>query len=211
MAKNKKDISSGRSMIEMLGVLAIVGVLSVGGIAGYSKAMMTQEISELSHNIGQAIAEVHSIYFGRQRYSAEDNRYEDLTPYLTITMDHRLYFAKTTIEVQAQSLDEINDGRAFQVRLNYLPQKACVALATQNWGEGTNSAFIGIEIAGSPVFTEDAQLRVWNRCVTQGETDFNGTTGYHACRMHLPISPAIAAQYCSCGRSYNCYVGLKFQ
>ena len=29
----------GRSMIEMLGVLAIVGVLSVGGIAGYSKAM----------------------------------------------------------------------------------------------------------------------------------------------------------------------------
>ncbi|MBS6473139.1 MAG: hypothetical protein KH347_02690 [Acetobacter sp.] len=30
---------SGRSMIEMLGVLAIIGVLSVGGIAGYSQAM----------------------------------------------------------------------------------------------------------------------------------------------------------------------------
>ena len=30
---------AGRSMIEMLGVLAIVGVLSVGGIAEYSKAM----------------------------------------------------------------------------------------------------------------------------------------------------------------------------
>ena len=29
----------GRSMIEMFGVLAVVGVLSVGGIAGYSKAM----------------------------------------------------------------------------------------------------------------------------------------------------------------------------
>ena len=35
-----KSISQfGRSMIEMLGVLAIVAVLSVGGIAGYSKAM----------------------------------------------------------------------------------------------------------------------------------------------------------------------------
>ena len=32
--------SVGRSMIEMLGVLAIIGVLSVGGIAGYSKAML---------------------------------------------------------------------------------------------------------------------------------------------------------------------------
>lgn len=35
MIKNEK----GRSMVEMLGVLAIIGVLSVGGIAGYSKAM----------------------------------------------------------------------------------------------------------------------------------------------------------------------------
>ena len=29
----------GRSMVEMLGVLAIIGVLSIGGIAGYSLAM----------------------------------------------------------------------------------------------------------------------------------------------------------------------------
>ena len=34
------DASAGRSMVEMLGVLAIIGVLSVGAIAGYSKAMM---------------------------------------------------------------------------------------------------------------------------------------------------------------------------
>ena len=34
-----KNNQFGRSMIEMLGVLAIIGVLSVGGIAGYGKAM----------------------------------------------------------------------------------------------------------------------------------------------------------------------------
>ncbi len=33
------DVQGGKSMIEMLGVLAIVGILSVSGIAGYSKAM----------------------------------------------------------------------------------------------------------------------------------------------------------------------------
>ena len=42
---------SGRSMIEMLGVLAIIGVLSVGGIAGYSKAMMKYRINK---KIGRA-------------------------------------------------------------------------------------------------------------------------------------------------------------
>ena len=34
-----KKSQSGRSMVEMLGVLAIIGVLSVGGIAGYSLGM----------------------------------------------------------------------------------------------------------------------------------------------------------------------------
>lgn len=36
----------GRSMIEMLGVLAIVGVLSVGGIAGFNKAMKTYRLNK---------------------------------------------------------------------------------------------------------------------------------------------------------------------
>ena len=35
----KLKSQSGRSMVEMLGVLAIIGVLSVGGIAGYSLSM----------------------------------------------------------------------------------------------------------------------------------------------------------------------------
>ena len=41
-----KQNQFGRSMIEMLGVLAIIGVLSVGGIAGYSKAMEQYKINK---------------------------------------------------------------------------------------------------------------------------------------------------------------------
>lgn len=52
------DVQGGKSMIEMLGVLAVIGVLSVGGIAGYSKAMLMwhsnmqrNSLSELLHNM----------------------------------------------------------------------------------------------------------------------------------------------------------------
>jgi len=38
---------SGRSMVEMLGVLAIIGVLSVGGIAGYTRAMRNWRANEI--------------------------------------------------------------------------------------------------------------------------------------------------------------------
>ena len=41
-----KQNQFGRSMIEMLGVLAIIGVLSVGGIAGYSKAMTKYKVNK---------------------------------------------------------------------------------------------------------------------------------------------------------------------
>lgn len=36
----------GRSMVEMLGVLAVIGVLSVGGIAGYSQAMKKHNLNK---------------------------------------------------------------------------------------------------------------------------------------------------------------------
>ena len=40
---------TGRSMVEMLGVLAIVGVLSVGGVYGYGVAMKKHKANELLH------------------------------------------------------------------------------------------------------------------------------------------------------------------
>ena len=45
---------SGRSMVEMLGVLAIIGVLSVGGIAGYTQAMKKYRANEITAAISMA-------------------------------------------------------------------------------------------------------------------------------------------------------------
>ena len=46
--KKMKNVNeSGRSMVEMLGVLAIIGVLSIGGIAGYTLAMNRYRANEI--------------------------------------------------------------------------------------------------------------------------------------------------------------------
>ncbi len=42
----KRTNETGRSMVEMLGVLAIIGVLSIGGIAGYTTAMNRYRANE---------------------------------------------------------------------------------------------------------------------------------------------------------------------
>ncbi len=52
---------NGRSMVEMLGVLAIIGVLSVGAIAGYSKAMMKYKLNQHAQAVNMLINNVLSI------------------------------------------------------------------------------------------------------------------------------------------------------
>ena len=51
----KKQIENqaqqGRSMVEMLGVLAIIGVLSIGGIAGYRMAMNRHQANQIANEI----------------------------------------------------------------------------------------------------------------------------------------------------------------
>ena len=68
---NYKKLEAGRSMIEMLGVLAIIGVLSVGGIAGYSKAMNKFKTNKIADNVSMLVANIKTLY-------AQQNTYDGL-------------------------------------------------------------------------------------------------------------------------------------
>ena len=49
------SLCAGRSMVEMLGVLAIVGVLSVGAISGYSKAMFKYKLNKQAESFNMLL------------------------------------------------------------------------------------------------------------------------------------------------------------
>ena len=49
MKVNKLNTESGRTMVEMLGVLAIIGVLSVISIYGYNQAMTKMKANEIAN------------------------------------------------------------------------------------------------------------------------------------------------------------------
>ncbi len=67
-----KNAQSGRSMIEMLGVLAIIGVLSVGGIAGYSKAMQKYRINKTIEQITLIAGNVRTFFAPQKNYEGLD-------------------------------------------------------------------------------------------------------------------------------------------
>ncbi|HCU58835.1 MAG TPA: hypothetical protein DIC64_02515 [Alphaproteobacteria bacterium] len=52
---------NGRSMVEMLGVLAIVGVLSAGALAGYSKAMEKSRLNQWKDDVTLMIWKLYEL------------------------------------------------------------------------------------------------------------------------------------------------------
>ena len=66
-------------MIEMLGVLAIVGILSVGGIAGYSKVMEKWKQDKWIQQVEELIFNIKDTYKLEKQYG---KRSEDILPTL---------------------------------------------------------------------------------------------------------------------------------
>lgn len=76
---SEKLSQTGRSMLEMLGVLAIVGILSVGGIAGYGRAMMKYKLNK---QLTQYTAIITGSYQLAQLRDATGNKNINLTRFM---------------------------------------------------------------------------------------------------------------------------------
>ena len=76
------SVCTGRSMVEMLGVLAIIGVLSVGAIAGYSKAMMKYKLNKYSEQMNTVINAVARNVHSFDNIYSQNNVATSLASYL---------------------------------------------------------------------------------------------------------------------------------
>ena len=68
-----KNDQRGRSMVEMLGVLAIIGVLSVGGISGYSKAMAKFKLTKAQDQISMLLMNIRTAFATSPSYDGLSN------------------------------------------------------------------------------------------------------------------------------------------
>ena len=129
----------GRSMIEMLGVLAIIGVLSVGGIAGYSKAMQ-------KYRINKTIEQITLIAGNIRAFFAPQMSYTGLTK--AVIKKAKLVPDEMLELNENGSIKQINNAfggevglennywlghNGFYIAIGSLPQQACIEIVTQDW------------------------------------------------------------------------------
>jgi len=225
---------SGRSMIEMLGVLAIIGVLSVGGIAGYSKAMTKYKTNKIKDQVSTIVANLRTLYTQQVSYAGLNNKTAiqmDIIPedMIVTNGDGRLvnpfngsvFIGSGRLGTSVTGTD--NDNKAFVIEYNGLPRAACVDLATGDWGSGSSSGVMGIKAVGT--FAPEASASTPEAIVDVSEIQFKsggaiceGTAATQgsivACaggaQTTIPIQVAQAAIACNCGSVNGCSLYWKY-
>lgn len=191
----EKNEQTGRSMVEMLGVLAIIGVLSVGGIAGYSKAMTKFKITKTFDQVSMTVANIRTLYSGQRSYSGltTANAFN-----MGVVPAEMKGLASNTLVNAFQGSVTIGTGSfnsstagAFYISYGGLGREACVSILTADWGSGSSSGFIGITVGSGTSGIGTASVPAVN-----ASTNTAGSSSYG--NLNLPVSPSDAAISCGC-------------
>ena len=190
-----KNEQSGRSMVEMLGVLAIIGVLSVGGIAGYSKAMTKFKITKTFDQVSMMVANIRTLYSGQRNYA---NLATTIAMDLGVVPAEMEGAAVGTLVNAFQGSVTIGsaqyNGQAnacFYLSYGAMGREACVQIVTSDWGSGASSGFIGLTVGSGITGIAAAAVPAVNANV-------NGAGAASWGNLNLPVNPADAAAACNC-------------
>lgn len=186
---------SGRSMVEMLGVLAIIGVLSVGGIAGYSKAMAKFKLTKAMDQVSTTVTNIRTLYSGQPNYAGLTTEVaikmgaigaEMLNGISSTTATSAYNAFNGRVNIAVATVNG-NASGGFSVTFTGLGKEACVALSSADWGSGSGSGLVSVA-AGTGAST--------------GTSFTQGTIGTTASAT-LPLSLANAATGCSSAADGN--------
>ena len=122
----------GRSMVEMLGVLAIIGVLSAGGLAGYSKAMFQHKANQTINTFSLVLQRYQELLHKSLPGEFTVNGTADIIKYgLLENCQETQINGLTRCKLPMGYLSIEADGQTFSV--DFTSAKECVAFATAGW------------------------------------------------------------------------------
>ena len=206
-----KNTQYGRSMVEMLGVLAIIGVLSVGAVAGYSKAMFKHKMNKTMDVLNFAmsrLAELSSANMGNVTISnAKSMKDYGLIPDCDVTYRNpsdeyggeRCPISIGEIDASINFSESSKPTGYFKIRILNNPYEYCVALLNAKFYESLPESFWynnAIAIAG--------KLR--------SEKEFYSKTGYNDTATEVTLEDILyACESCkSADGGRPCHVGWTF-
>ncbi len=188
----KNNNQSGRSMIEMLGVLAIIGVLSIGGIAGYSKAMAKYRLSKVNEQVSMIIANTKTTFGTKNDFIGLDKSMACKLNLFPSEMISGNCVITNTFNGNVDLKVIERDDTVFALAFAGLSHDACVSIFTSNWGGDSSSGFLGM------VYSPDLWGQAWI-----GSYPPNPDVEDEFIPSELPLNPVEAQTLCSQANRIN--------
>lgn len=131
--ENDATHNKGRSMVEMLGVLAIIGILSAGALAGYSKAMFRHKVNQtidIFQGVLQRFAELEQKGWGKVDIegAADLVKYGFLPGCQEAEDKCKIPLGLLGIQATDDSL-----GQYGEIFVDFTSSKECIAFASAHW------------------------------------------------------------------------------
>ena len=206
-----KTKENGRSMVEMLGVLAIIAVLSAGALAGYSKAMYKIKMNKM-------IEQISTIAMNVQTLAANDSEHS--------MTDQWLYENQLTAGFVPQEM--IKDGKIwspFKNRVSISPSisgtennleiaisgitssQICSDLSSINW-ENVNASVVSLGPSGEtigPIIGGD-----WRDDGVIMDDCF--VASVYGSTLNLPVPASVYGEICAqCSEDNPCDFDVLFE
>lgn len=146
---------SGRTMLEMLGVLGIMGIIMYGAVSGINYGMGTYKINQIYNDVQEQIQAVSDLYSWSRDYPDGET--------MTKTACANDVFSRGCTSDQKAGLHPYGEGitinkpesGSFSIQYSGIPQDACRRLLEMEWG------MIDVSSGTPPCESEDNNIITW--------------------------------------------------
>lgn len=211
---------SGRTMLEMLGVLAIVAVLTVVGLASFSRALDQHRANKVMDQVSQLIINIRSMFASAYYYTGLNNSealnlglvpddiVKESSGELKNPFKGFIYINPTN----ANKGDAPSAATAFEITYTGLSRYACIALATGEWSKGSEAGLISMmfSAAGTDASSDGASTTMADKrrvgCIGEVYSVEEGAGLAIACpegAVRFPLTVSQAGTACNCVGDYS--------
>lgn len=153
-------MQDGRSMIEMLGVLAIIGILTVGGFNLVMKAQTHQKINEVTDNLTTLARKVRVV--ARDCWDAENSKQCEVGSIIDDYIEKAKAYPDS-LEAGSGGFTDRNDvtynikyvgeGGAilFVIGVSGLTTEMCMNMVNAHYGNRSTSGFVGMSVGDGSI------------------------------------------------------------
>lgn len=166
----EKNMEKGRSMVEMLGVLAVIGVLTISGFALVDKMRKNHQVSRVMDEIAIVAQKTRSFL---REYDSDDAcihpscsivqkmNADNMIPDSLVYEDKKLVNVDDVrFYVDFTNHSSTQEKVLFKLYVENVTEEMCLKIATANWGGASTGYNNTIKIGDNSVIEGDVSISV---------------------------------------------------